>query len=516
MKKAVLGIDFGTSHSWFTLKYENSQGKTVVTHLNDRVSSNLDSKGIPSLKEEDGNSLKSNLYFAGLTESINQELKEAKKLVKDFFDEIFSSIRMGFPREEELKVLRTYDIDIIVGKPVQYKDCNYVKFIKDIILNSFITSFENNNVKIHVIDEPVLAAHALLKNERIEGNVLVIDIGAGTMDWALLENGNRGYNIIPGGESFDHAGNHFNKGIERDLDNDGIRLSIEEIIEIKEALNLPKEHDKIMTYAGRIASQQYNKNLSELNTDKIDECYNKAYKIYCEKLRRTINNNKCYVVDNNQLGAVPELKEEAINNESIVNILENGTGGSSLFNELLTLTATDIYESNELKKRRGQAGPQKVLLVGGSSNIIELFKYIKHGCVDNLGWENTTYVRIADQKFGEATCANAVAYGACFVPDYVINSYTKKENENFAEGKKAFDKRNYKKALTSFVKVEKEFEGKELLKDDDYAKSLYYIAEIYSEQNKSEEANKYYKKARIAFIKLDDKKMVEKCASKIK
>ena len=300
------------------------------------------------------------------------------------------------------------------------------------------------------------------------------------------------------------------------MDNDGIELSIEEIIQIKEELNLPKEHETIMAYADMIASQQYNQDLSELNTDKIDECYNKAYKIYCKKLRRTIKNNKCYVVDNNQLGAVPELKEKAINNESIVNILKNGTGGSSLFDKRLRSTAEDIYESDELNKRRGQAGPQKVLFVGGSSNIIELFEYIKHGCVDNLGWENTTYVRIADQKFGEATCANAVAYGACFVPDYVINSYTKKENENFAEGKKAFDKENYKKALTSFVKVEKEFERKALLKDDDYAKSLYYIAKIYSKQNKDEEANKYYKKARIAFIKLDDKKMVEECASQIK
>ena len=514
MKKAVLGIDFGTSHSWFTLKYENSQGKTVVTHLNDRVSSNLDSKGIPSIK--DGKSLKSNLYFVGLTASVEQETTKAKEIVANFFNENFASIRKEYYHQDELKVLKDYAIDIIVGKPVQYKDSNYVKFIKEIIIKSFIGNFERtdkDNVRIHVIDEPVLAAYALLKNERIDGNVLVIDIGAGTMDWALLENGNRGYNIIPGGESFDHAGNHFNQEIKSDLNNEDITLK--DIIEIKEALNLPKEHNKIMKYAKSIASQQYNQDLSELNTDKRDECVNKAYKIYCEKLRRTKKNGKYYVVDKNQLEAVPELQEKAINSEYI-NILENGTGGSSLFNEILRLTATDIYESDELKKRRGQAGPQKVLLVGGSSNIIELFKYIKHGCVDNLGWENTTYVRIADQKFGEATCANAVAYGACFVPDYVIEKYTKKGNEDFIEGKKAFDKENYKKALTSFLKVEKEFEGKALLKDDDYAKSLYYIAEIYSKQNKSEEANKYYKKARIAFIKLDDKKMVEECVSKIK
>ena len=497
--KTVLGIDFGMSYTWLNLKYQD-KGEEKIISINPLLKElNKPNKGIPTKIKKNGKEkydLKYNLWLGAKGGN-----SEAIEDVKEFFKNIFNAIRDNRNLRE---VINEKDIQIIIGKPVQYKgyDEKYEKYLTEAISTAMGESHLDCNFETKVIDEPILAAFAIFKKKPIKDDVLVIDIGAGTMDWAFFKQTSNKPIITTGGENYQCAGNPFNKTIMSmfNLQDEDYKVAIK----IKEGLHLTRVDDLIIGYASYLATKNGGDVLTAENKDfYINQAYeqynNGLRRYYVKKLDKYIAVNdkhlrKCEAFDN--------VKED-IKSEKALFLY----GLDSQLEEKFFDTANELTYDKELTKNT----PSTIIFVGGSSNMDKLCDAIIQSFQNILDW-NCNHIRISSISDLDLFYANAVAYGACSVPA----NYTKKQNEDFIEGKKTFDKGNYNKAFSYFVKAEKEFEGKALLKDDDYAKSLYYIAEIYSKQNKSKEANKYYKKARTAFIKLDDKEMVEKCASKIK
>lgn len=417
MSKLKLGIDFGSTYTYiFSMddkwkiedyrdrlhdEYDGSAGiPTKVFHNGSEVV--IGAQAVENRPRNNSESIKDSLrsIFVGEEENEGREIskedksdetersliKRAKKNAVAFFNALFT--RMGVEAADIESIVCGIPAPTVVKRSGHSQDTGtdrmtYSSTIQEIFAEVF-KDFKDDwkKIQFECIEEPILACVGAIKDGLIceDDNVLVIDLGGGTNDFAYVKqqsNGKYKYKVEACRGGHGPGGNLYDKYIQEELNNNS-------------------------RFEGDFNSAKCWKSIKvakELVFKKYDEGQKKDFPIVTPSdTEKTVKLTYNESIDDIHLDIATLL------NESFADVAD----------EVKDFCEQEINEDDRSKIN-------KVLFAGGCSHIGPLTDMIEQ-CLNQYFKRELTYVHIKDDYGIETTLSNsnAVAYGALFYKDIGI------------------------------------------------------------------------------------------------
>lgn len=360
-------------------------------------------------------------------------------LLVDFFKKI---LHIG---DDKLHVDKTTVRGIVIGRPANTKvdestDSAYEETLKDILTECFLgkdpttAEHEDFKKKIDVIQEPILAGEAYLYGDgQSEKRVLVIDIGGGTTDFAIVHYGtDSGKDTeieVDGSASCEIAGNAIDSYI-FDLLPNGFPKSKENCTRAKEGLFAENSTGNLGQWKGENLAVFYD-----------DETKDKAAKDYILLKEGSLflggKRVKRYVMDAQKPKAI-DIEDGKNDHDRVEDVGIEEIIYKPIWNKLEAMLTKWQEPPKDKSKRKSQDKKivDTIFFVGGASIIKPLRDYLtKEVCnffgipveekeeeieikgdltVETLFGKNQRKLEVAgDSNLIKITSYNAVAIGAC-------------------------------------------------------------------------------------------------------
>ena len=393
----------------------------------------------------EGNDEKKEKYGFSFKEGGKKKFFSAIDLAKKFFELLFKHDIFNVFNDIKCVVMGAPSADMGI---IDKSTCYNAVILQDILsyIAQEILGLKIDEKDMLIIPEPQLAGKAFIAEEQMpelcDGEqLLVVDIGGGTTDFAVLERKGNQY-IAPCASRGDIeiAGNCFDKALEtcitmNDPRAEGKHFTVEARRIAKEELFLTKQSSKIQ-------------NLAEKNKKTEDE----IYKDYLDHGRRSVIKDR----DGEKYGVYWKKKhKEGIPHDGYKQDADNHVFDDLqieyelLFKNLIYDETSEVPRGlavnlreyvNDIPKDILKWGKLKVLFVGGASQMKELCKLLcekglelkqegnqwykyKNGekfkvtCYPDETWVSQ------DKKESQLTCANMIAIGALlFAEDQLLEN----------------------------------------------------------------------------------------------
>lgn len=476
----IIGIDFGTSYSYFAVKRNDGViaqlGKSLAGdyYYNDNSGYNRydEEKGIRTCigKKDDwyvgAENFKKNVPLDALCTDIKTPLRTGEadedsgvdgKTYRELAAKFFHMVLEIALSESNAPITSYENVDnIIIGMPARNdgRESIYRALLKNIMYNVISTEpqnknlsglwFNKNNVKVQVREEPFLASVAFLNAHQDERmRFCVIDIGGGTSDCTFIEQSSQGGNAYyvsecAGGKS--PAGRHIDNAL-----NSEIRRLYPTV-----TLNNHNEYSIIAAKEMLFANPGRTYVRTNMTRNRIS-AYKEWFIEYKKEGRRaqiSLGGNSVPLIFDDRHKAASKFcfcgKDINFNGRLCVNFSE------IKLSEIFLSDASLIKEACEkIKKNK----PDALVFVGGTCCIHELRELICKKAGISVDQDDLFVKDVAEGRYNdgspvqiysscnseEISASNAVAHGAVLLPTSASQIYDKPYDIEYLLEMRGFD-----------------------------------------------------------------------------